>query len=113
MPMQINAVELEALKKLYTLIKDPFNVKKLVLFGSRARGEAEEYSDIDILVLTKSPRLSSDRSKLADLSAEINVDYGVAISCLYYNEEDWESGEVINPLLKQNIEREGIEVDVQ
>lgn len=82
------------------------------MFGSRARGEAEEYSDIDLLVLTEKPKTSSDRYLLSDYSAEVNVEYGVAISCLYYNEQDWEHGEVINPLLKENVAREGIELDL-
>lgn len=112
MSIHFNQIEREAISSLYTSIKDNFKVKKLILFGSRARGDAEEYSDIDLLILIEDPRTFSSRNKLADLSAEINVDYGVAISCLFYNDKDWEKGEIINPLLKQNIEREGIELVV-
>jgi predicted nucleotidyltransferase len=113
MPIQINENEREAIETLYSSIKDQLNVKKLILFGSRARGDSDEYSDIDLLVLTESPKTFSDRNKLADYSAGINVDYGVTISCFYYNSNDWDSGEMINPLLKQNVEREGIEFVIQ
>lgn len=113
MSIQINEIEREAIQSLYKSIKDQLKVKKLVLFGSRARGDADEYSDIDLLVLTGNPKTFSDRNKLADLSAGINVDYGVSISCLYYNCNDWDSGEIINPLLKQNVERDGIEFVIQ
>lgn len=113
MPIQINEIEREAIESLYRSIKEPLNVEKLVLFGSHARGDAEEYSDIDLLVLTGNSKTFSDRNKLADLSAGINVEYGVTLSCLYYNSNDWNSGEIINPLLKQNVEREGIEFVLQ
>lgn len=110
MTIQINDTENKAIKKLVQQIKDNLGVKKLILFGSRARGEADEYSDIDLLVLTENPRNFSDRDKLADVSSEINVDYGVSISCLYYNAQEWETGDTINPLLKENVNREGIEI---
>jgi predicted nucleotidyltransferase len=113
MPLQINENEQKAIEKLFKQIKDALNVKKLILFGSRTRGEAEEYSDIDILVLTENPRNFADRDKLSDASAEINVDFGVTISCLYYNEMEWETGDTINPLLRDNINREGVELVIQ
>jgi predicted nucleotidyltransferase len=46
MPVQINEIEREAIESLYSSIKEQFKVNKLILFGSRARGDSEEYSDI-------------------------------------------------------------------
>lgn len=108
MPIQISEIEREAIETLYHKIKDTFDVKKMVLFGSRARGDADPYSDIDILILTNKAKTPSDRYKLSDISAEINVDYGVAISCFYFNQSDWKYGELINPLLRENVEKEGV-----
>jgi predicted nucleotidyltransferase len=102
--------ENRAVQELYIKIREELSVSKIILFGSKARGEAEEYSDVDLLVLTKKAKTKEDREKLSDISADINVDYGVAMSCLYYNELDWERGHNINPLLKANIEKDGIEV---
>jgi uncharacterized protein len=85
----------------------------MLLFGSRARGTAEIYSDIDLLVLTEKERTVKDRYKLSDIAADIHVDYGVAMSCLYINEKDWDTEKDINPLLKQNIQKEGIELVFQ
>lgn len=106
----MNDIEMRAIEDLYQQIKDEFKVKKIILFGSKARGDAQKYSDIDLLVLAEKPRLQEDRWKLSDVTAEINVDYGVALNCLYFNLKDWELGENVNPLLKQNIEKEGIEL---
>jgi predicted nucleotidyltransferase len=112
MPLQINEVERSAIEAFYQLIKESFKVKKFILFGSRARGEADVYSDIDLLVLTEKPKDMKERYMISEYSADINVEYGVAISCLYMNEKDWESEDQVNPLLKQNIEREGVVLEL-
>lgn len=109
----ISEEEKRAIQNLYNQIKEDLKVKKIILFGSKARGDDEKYSDIDLLVLTEKQKTLKDRAKLSDISAGINVDYGVTLSCLYFNDKDWESGEFVNPLLKQNVEREGIEFVLQ
>ncbi|WP_134703760.1 nucleotidyltransferase domain-containing protein [Ammoniphilus sp. YIM 78166] len=113
--MLTNISELEkiAIQSLYQKIKDELKVKKIILFGSKARGTDEKYSDIDLLVLTEKPKTINDRAKLSDISADISIDYGVTLSCLYFNDKDWESGEHVNPLLKLNVEREGVEIVLQ
>ncbi|MGF7031241.1 putative nucleotidyltransferase [Paenibacillus mucilaginosus] len=112
MPLQMNDNERTAVRDLLQRIKADFGVKRLLLFGSRARGEADQYSDIDLLVLTEKTKTTQDRYRLSDISAEISINYGVALNCLYFNEEDWKNGESVNPQLKANIEREGIELEV-
>ena len=46
---------LDILRKHETEIKKKFGVSKIGLFGSRARGEQDESSDIDILVEFEEP----------------------------------------------------------
>ncbi len=100
--------EKAAIERLYAEIKYKLDVSNIILFGSKARNEATEYSDVDLLVLTRRKKNKQDRWLLSDIAAEINIDYGVALECLYYCESDWEAGDEINPLLKENVEREGI-----
>ncbi|WP_018130142.1 nucleotidyltransferase family protein [Effusibacillus pohliae] len=107
---RVSELEAEAIQRLYEKIKDELQVAKIILFGSKARGEAGPYSDVDLLVLTYKERSKEDREKLSDIAADINIDYGVALSCLYYNIDDWQAGDSINPFLKDNVEREGVEV---
>ena len=111
--MALSSIEQTAINQLYNQVKNEFDVEKIILFGSKARGDDEKYSDIDLLILTKKEKTNSDRTKLSDIAAEINIDLGVALSCLYYNIYDWEQGEEINPFLKQNIEKEGIDLVLQ
>ena len=52
-------------------------LKKLILFGSQARGDAHLYSDIDVLVVLKMEKLFIDLITTANYSAEEfeGVDY--------------------------------------
>ena len=109
---KITETEREAIRNLYTRIKDEFLIDKIILFGSKARGDAEKYSDVDLLVLTNTTKTRNDRERLSDIAADINIDYGVALSCLYFNLSEWELGDGVNPFLKDNIEKEGIVLDV-
>ena len=54
---------------------------KLYLYGSRARGDAREDSDWDILILLDKPKITLD-------------DYSVGYP---FREAGWEMGEEINP----------------
>jgi predicted nucleotidyltransferase len=80
------------------------------IFGSKARGDDKKYSDIDLLVLTNKVKTDDDRWELSDFASDINVNHGVALNCRYFNENDWDSGENVNPLFKANVEKDAIEI---
>ena len=78
------------------------------LFGSYARGEAHEESDVDCLVLLDRVDLADDRA-VTDLSGDLTWQIGgVVISPLIMSAdrfEAWKASERRNPT---RIEREGI-----
>ncbi len=47
--------------ELVEAIKKHDNVEKIILFGSLARGDADKYSDIDIVVIQKTDKRFIDR----------------------------------------------------
>lgn len=53
-------------------------LKKILLFGSRARGDAEEDSDYDFLVLLKEVK-RGDKDRLMDIAAAISLERTVVI----------------------------------
>ncbi|AYD49157.1 nucleotidyltransferase domain-containing protein [Arachidicoccus soli] len=57
---------------------------ELVLFGSHARGDYHEESDIDFAIVLHSPdtRASAELIKTSPLSSRLSIKYGVAISSL-------------------------------
>jgi uncharacterized protein len=46
--------EQEVLQFIYTKLSEQFKIQRMVLFGSRARGEAKADSDYDVLVVAES-----------------------------------------------------------
>jgi uncharacterized protein len=56
-------------------------IERVVLFGSRARGDAREDSDYDVAVFIKNPgALSVELHRLASVSTDILLDTGAVIS---------------------------------
>ena len=84
-------------------------LKKVVLYGSYARGQGNnEHSDIDLAVVLEddiSPCQEIDR--MIDIITEINLDYGVLISVYPVSERNY--SQVNSPLLL-NMRGEGVTV---
>jgi len=81
-------------------------VKGVTLFGSQARGEAIEGSDIDVaLVLDDFASAGEELSTLSGLVARLSLKHGCVISVVPIREREWHRGRT--PLL-MNIRREGV-----
>ena len=80
-------------------------IEGLILFGSVARGEAKEDSDIDILVIWRGNESEGWRA-MTGLAFDVLLDEGVYISVKVISEGDLK-GE--NPFIK-NVMREGIKI---
>ncbi len=78
-------------------------IQSIVLFGSRARGEGHEDSDVDVLVLLQCAA-RSDTSAIMDLAYAIELDTGVAISPLVRDAASWSAA---SPLASE-IARDGV-----
>jgi len=81
---------------------------RLVLFGSQARGDAEDGSDIDVMVVlrgTVSPCTEIERT-IEDV-AQICLDHEAVVACVFMSEDRFASE--ISPLLL-NVRREGIAI---
>jgi predicted nucleotidyltransferase len=79
---------------------------KIILFGSHARGDEEDGSDIDVLVVlrgTVHPGREIDRT--GDIVSRLSLEHDVVISCVFIDE--YRFAHRNGPLLR-NIRREGI-----
>ncbi len=80
------------------------------LFGSRARGDAREDSDWDVLVLTdKNVDYNVEKQFIHEIY-EVELDVEEAISVLVYNKLIWQEKYSVTPLFN-NIRNEGMRLN--
>ena len=74
------------------------------LYGSRARGDAHEDSDWDILILLNKPKLDADDYEVAYPFRELGWDIGEEINPTLYSKQQWDTWTYL-PYYK-NVERD-------
>ena len=56
---------------------------RMTLFGSRARGDADPDSDMDVLVEVETARVSfPEKQRLRRVAGEVSIDFGIVLSIL-------------------------------
>jgi len=98
----------EILEEFKTEIKKLYGkrLKNIILYGSWARGEATEESDIDLVITLKGSVIpGKEIDRMIDIITEINLKHGVLISVYPISEEDYPT---INSPLLINVRREGM-----
>ena len=67
------------------------NLKQVILYGSYARGDYTEDSDIDIMVLTTltDKEIEQIETEIYDLAFDFLMDYGVDINVVIKNEKQF------------------------
>ena len=81
---------------------------KVILYGSYARGDYNEHSDIDLMFLTtlSEVEIRKEKVKIYDLAFDYEMDHGVDISVIIKNIKDYQYWLGASPFYN-NIEREG------
>ena len=81
---------------------------KVILYGSWARNEATEDSDVDLLVVLEGDvEPGKEIDKMIDIITDINLEHNVLLSVCPVSDRDYES--LKSPLL-MNVRREGVPV---
>ena len=95
---------IEEIKKIYGS-----HVRQIILYGSYARGDYNEHSDIDIMILTTltDEEIEKTEPMLFDLAFDFQMDYGVDISVVVKNKDQFEYWLGALPFYN-NVKKEGI-----
>ena len=100
----------KALSELKHRLREDFEVESIVLYGSVVRGEADEESDVDMLVLTAQPLDRRSRHRITDAVFEVNLRYDTNFSTLVIDRDSWEHGPVCALPIRDDILSDGVPI---
>lgn len=110
LPADIVISEQRAIRNLVSRLLDAYSreIAAIILFGSKARGDFERYSDTDILVLVENETWPL-RSGIWDLAAAVELDADdVVFNIQVIGIERWKWMSEAGFSLYRNVERDGI-----
>jgi predicted nucleotidyltransferase len=104
--MEMNAEEREALSRVTQALRERFGANEVILYGSAARGQLDEESDIDLLVVL--PRLDWELQKeIIDVCFEAGLECGRVFSVICYTTQEIEDSPLRSSPLVLAARREG------
>jgi predicted nucleotidyltransferase len=99
---------LDALQTARDRINAEFAVDRIVLFGSVVRGEADEESDVDLLVVLRRPSEPKIRNRISRIILDVNLKYDTNLSSIVVEQQAWDEGPLSVLPIHEEIEEEGI-----
>lgn len=106
----MNPTEKTIVDKFKTLLLKRVKLYKLILFGSRARGDAGQYSDMDVVVILEDSSNDKDFDYVSDSAWEAGFEYGIVIVPVVFTRSEWENSPERSSLLAQAVRAEGIPI---
>lgn len=107
MPKNVDNEIQKFVKKVQQLLGD--RLKKIILYGSYARGDYNKKSDVDIMILSdlSFKEIEDYRDKISDIAYDIELDTGIILSPVIKNIEKYNSRIHYVPFYK-NVQKEGV-----
>jgi len=105
----MSPVEKDIIDTFTLLLKKKLSIHRLELFGSRARGDADPDSDMDVLVIVNdiSPELED---YISECAWEAGFKHEIVIVPVVYTRDEWENGPELYSLLAEAIRAEGVQL---
>ena len=107
MPDNVNEEIQKFINEVKKILGD--RLKKVILYGSYARGDYNKKSDVDIMILTdlSFEEIEEYRDKISDAAFEIELKTGIILSPVVKNIEKYNTRRKFVPFYK-NVEKEGV-----
>ena len=106
---QLSKNEKRALISFRKSLVEEFGAIDVRLFGSRARGEGDEESDLDVFVVLPEINWQIEK-RIYGLSFDVSLKHGVLVSPVLYSREDINNPSIRISPLYQTVQCEGIKI---
>jgi DNA polymerase sigma len=106
----MQAIERQILDRFKDLLKERLTQHQIIMFGSRARGDAEPYSDLDVIVIIDGMLDEATREWVSDCAWEAGYVQGLIIVPVIFSRTQWEQGPERHSLQAQAVASEGIPI---
>lgn len=106
--LENNAADIELLRRCKNAVTEVAGEADLVLYGSRARGDAKEHSDYDILVIIDGPVDMPLKEKILANVYPLLLETGRMLTLIIYNKQQWDSPLYRAMPFHKNVDREGL-----
>ncbi|MBC7963000.1 MAG: nucleotidyltransferase domain-containing protein [Steroidobacteraceae bacterium] len=103
-----NPVEKDLLIRCKRAIRSIDPTADVILFGSRARGDADDDSDYDLLILTDGDSGLKREEPILRALFPIELETGAVLTFLLYNKLTWDSDLYRAMPFHRNVDTEGI-----
>lgn len=102
--------EKAAIREATKILKEKFPVRDVILFGSKARGDSDKESDIDLLLLTTQPLHWKERHTIIEYLFDVEMKHDVVISIMVNTVYDWQEGICTVLPIHEEVSREGVAI---
>jgi predicted nucleotidyltransferase len=108
--IELNLTEKNALLEMKEVLSKSLPETEIILYGSKARGDSGEGSDMDLLVLVNDDINSNIKNLVKSVKYDIELKHDVIISLIVESRKYWMSALARAMPLHWNIDRDGITV---
>lgn len=102
--------EKKAILELKKTLFDNFPVSEIMLYGSKARGDSNKESDIDVFVVLDNKVNDDIREKIFNSSFKIEIKHDVIFGIIVENKDFWNSSLAEAMPIHKNIYIEGVAI---
>ncbi len=104
----LNEDEKRAVDAVLKSVSASFSVDSFILFGSKARCDANAESDVDLLIVTRRELDYKEMHRITNFVLQANLEYNTSITGVVVSKKEWES-ELWSILpFRINVMREGV-----
>ena len=105
--MKLSTKEKDALDKLAKIFRERFGAKEVILYGSAARDELDEGSDIDLLIVLPDVNWEIEK-QIVDVCFDAELECGRVFSTVCFSTDELDNSPLRSSPLVLNVRKGGI-----